>query len=173
MKTNQFVKRSILLIFALFVYASLTNNLQAQDDGKKYSEKDIPKIVLESFKKSYPNAEVIGYDVGKEKGIVTYEIETKEGNVFRDIEYTADGKILEVGEIIGINTLQDNVVNSINNKYQTAKILEAEKKTSGSEISYEVVVDYKNKKYEVLLNQNGNVINESDEDNEKDGDDDK
>ncbi|MEO6693895.1 MAG: PepSY-like domain-containing protein [Ignavibacteria bacterium] len=171
MRSNRYLKETVILIFALFIYTLLANNLQAQN--KKYSEKDIPKIVLESFKQSYPNAEVIGYDVGKEKGILTYEIETKEGKFFRDIEFTADGKISEVGEIIEINTLPANIVTSINNKYKSAKILEAEKKTSGLEISYEVIVGLKSKKYEVLLDQNGKIIKESDEENEKEDDDDK
>jgi len=171
MKNKQVLKKTVVFVFAVIIYSSLINHLQAQDSkNKKYSEKDIPKIVLESFKKSYPNSEILGYDVGKEKGITTYEIETKEDNIFRDIEYKEDGTILEIGEIIGISTLPENIVNSINKKYKTGKILEAEKKTSGNEISYEVIVDFKNKKYEVLLSQNGNIIKESDEDDENEDD---
>ncbi|MCY7360987.1 MAG: hypothetical protein LH629_02800 [Ignavibacteria bacterium] len=168
MSTSKYAKSLFALIITVIFYTAISNNIYAQDNNKKYSEKDIPKTVLESFKASYPNAQITGYDVGKENGIKIYEIETKEGNLYRDMEYTADGKLSEIGEIIEISALPESVVSSVNNKYKYGKILEAEKKTRSSVISYEVITDYNGKKYKVLLGQNGKILKQSDEDNEND-----
>lgn len=169
MNTNKYAVKIFALIIVVFVFTTIVNNIHAQDGNRKYTEKDIPKSVMQSFKKTYPNAEILGYDLGNENGTMIYEIETKEGNLYRDMEYTADGKISEIGEIIKISALPESVVSSLNNKYKEGKILEAEKKTGSSGITYEVIINYKNEKYEVLLSQNGKTLKQSDEENEKDG----
>ncbi len=170
MNTSKYPKSLFALIITVIVFTAIANNIQAQDHDKKYSKKDIPKAVLESFKASYPKADIIGYDVGNENGMKIYEIETKEGNLYRDMEYTADGKISEIGEIIETSALPESVVSAINNKYKSGKILEAEKKTGSSGITYEVITDYNGKKYEVLLSEDGKILKQSDEENEKDND---
>ncbi len=170
MNTIKYAKSLYALIITVIVFTAIANNIQAQDDDKKYSENDIPKAVLESFKTSYPKADILGYDVDNENGVKIYEIETKEGNLYRDMEYTSDGKISEIGEIIEISTLPESVVSSVNSKYKSGKILEAEKKTRSSGITYEVITGYNGKKYEVLLGENGKILKQSNEENEKDGD---
>ncbi|MFZ1322630.1 MAG: PepSY-like domain-containing protein [Ignavibacteria bacterium] len=173
MKHIQLAKKLTITVFVLFSFTILVNDINAQENenSKKYSEKDIPNSVMESFKRDYPNATVIGYDKGNENGIQIYEIETKEGNLYRDLEYTSDGKIFETGEIIDINSLPVIVSNSISKNFSQAKIIEAEKKTGSTAVTYEVIIESGNKKYEVLLSQDGNILKKSDEDTDKNGDD--
>lgn len=166
MITNCSIKLVIIPILFLSFYTIMNCDLIAQE--KKYSESDIPKSVLESFKKSYPNATVTGYEIETEKTGTLYEIESKEGNLKRDIEFSADGSIVEIGEFIDANTLPEKVLNSIKTKFNSAEILESEKKTRGSDITYEVVVQIKNMKREILLNQNGDIIKDADDDNDND-----
>ena len=128
--------------------------------------------MISSFKKAYPNATATGYEVDNEKGKVIYEIESKDGNIHRDIEFTADGNIVEIGEFIDVNSLPVSILNSIKAKFNNGNILEAEKKTRGLEISYDVVVNYIGKKKEVLLNSSGNIMKEDDDNGEnEDGED--
>ncbi len=165
MKTNQFLKQILFVIFAITLFSVTSNISMAQE--KKYSEKDIPSVVIESFKKLYPNAVITGYDVDNEKGGTRYEIESNDGLVQRDVEFTATGNVTEIGELISVNTLPANITSSIESKFNSAKILEAEKKIRGTEILYEVVIDHKNKKHEILINQNGNLMKDDDEENDK------
>ncbi|MEP7147239.1 MAG: PepSY-like domain-containing protein, partial [bacterium] len=153
MKTNRFLNQIINVIFAISLFSAISNISMAQE--KKYSEKDIPSVVMESFKKLYPNAVITGYDVDNKKSGTTYEIESKDGSVQRDVEFTSTGNVTETGESISVNTLPANITSSIESKFNSAKILEAEKKIRGTEILYEVVIEHKNKKRELLINQNG------------------
>lgn len=170
MKNNPVLKFFVFTITVISFQIILNNISFAQES--KYSEKDIPQTVLESFKKLYPNATITGYDKENHKENVTYEIESKDGNVQRDVEFKADGSIVEIGESVDVSSLPKNITNTINAKFSNANILEAEKKTRGSEIIYEVIINDKNKKREVLLNPKGSIIkdDEDDEGKEDDGD---
>ncbi|MDQ3019183.1 MAG: PepSY-like domain-containing protein [Bacteroidota bacterium] len=166
MKSYQFLKQSFNVIILIMFYSIMNNVIIAQD--KKYSEKDVPPVVLESFKKLYPNTIITGYEVENEKGVTIYEIESKDGSLQRDVEFTADGNVIEIGEFISAITLPANVTSSIRTIFNNAKILEAEKKTRGTEISYEIVIEDKNKKKEVLMDQNGNLLKDTDDNNDDD-----
>ncbi len=166
MKTYRVFKHSIIFLILLSFTVLIKSDLAAQD--KKSSEKDIPVIVLESFVKLYPDAIITGYEVENEKGKTTYEIESTEGLLKRDVEFTGSGNVIEIGEFIPINTLPSNVVSSIENKFNKARIINAEKKTRGSEISYEMVIEDKNRKHEVHMNLYGDLINDDDNGNDND-----
>jgi len=133
---------------------------------KKYSSKDMPSSVIESFNKTYPNAQAVGYDIEKEHGNKYYEIESKEGSVRRDILFKEDGTIQEVEESMNVSDLSQDAVNSIENKYPGGKITKAETITQGNETFYEVIVKTSKKKYEVQVKTDGTIINDENNDEE-------
>jgi uncharacterized membrane protein YkoI len=157
MKLVKFINSRVVLIFVFFLlFFGLTANSFAQH--KKYKESDMPKAVIETFNKMYPNATVIGYDIENEDGNKFYEIESKEGNISRDLQFNEDGSISEIEEQMNISDLPDKVVSAINTKYPNGTILKAEKVTKNSETLYETVVKNGKKKHEVRVNSGGDII---------------
>ena len=156
MKIRQYKKT--ILILPLLGFWLFTTNANAQH--KKYTAKDMPSAVIETFNKMYPKASAIGYDIEKENGTKFYEIESKEGDIRRDLQFNEDGSISEIEEQINISDLPDKVVSAIGANYPKGTIAKAEKVTKGTDILYEVVVKIGKKKHEVRLNTNGDIINE-------------
>ncbi len=153
----------ITSIFALlFITASF-----AQE--KKIDKKDLPKAVLTSFQKSYPNAEIKGTSIEKEHGKTYYEIESMEGSQRRDLLYTKDGKVAEIEEAMASNDVPDFIKSSVMKKYPNCEISKAEKVTSGKKTNYELVVKQGNKKHEVVLDSKGNIQKMKKKNEEKEG----
>ena len=149
---TQIKKSTLLSLFALLFIISTNANAQ------KYTASDMPSAVIETFHKMYPNATAIGYDIEKENGTKYYEIESKEGELRRDLLFNSDGTISEIEEQISISDLPGNVSAGVYAKYPKGTITKAEKVTKGSETLYEVVVKNGKKKLEVRLNTNGEIV---------------
>ncbi len=98
-----------------FVSISITSISIAQE--KKIDKKDLPKAVVESFQKSYPNAVIKGTSTEKEHGKTYYEIESMDGTQGRDLLYTEDGKIAEIEEALAAENIPDFIKNSVMKKY--------------------------------------------------------
>ncbi len=145
-----YISLSIISFSFLF-----TVSLLAQE--KKIDKKDLPKEVLTSFQKSYPNAEIKGASIEKEQDKTYYEIESMDGKQGRDLLYTKDGKVVELEETLSSNDIPDVVKESVMKKYPEGKIQKTEKLTKKDKISYEVVVKYDGKKSEVVLDSKGNI----------------
>ncbi len=151
MKLKNIFVFSVSLVFVL-LSASL---LFAQE--KKIDKKDLPKDVLTSFQKSYPNATIKGTSIEKEHGKTYYEIESLDGSRHRDLLYTKTGKVAEVEETLASNDIPDFVKSSVMKKYPNCEINKVEKVTSGSKINYELVVKQGEQKQEVVLDSKGNI----------------
>ncbi len=127
---------------------------------RKYTANDMPDAVITAFNKTYPNATALGYDIENENGGKFYEIESKDGDIRRDLLYNADGSIFEIEEVMNISDLPAQVVSSVAMNYPKGTITKAERVTKGSDTLYEVVVKTGKRKREVRLNGSGDIINE-------------
>ncbi len=144
-----------LVIVAAFLF-SVSANVSAQD--KKITEKEVPAAVLDSFHKAYPKAAIKGLSTETEKGKRYFEVESVDGTVSRDLLFTPAGKIAEIEETIPSSDLPKGSVQSIGKKIPGAKIERAEKVTSGTKITFELLVTTAKTKYEVTLNKDGKVV---------------
>lgn len=144
----------VLIITLTFVLLS-AGSISAQE--KKIDEKELPATILNTFQKSYPNATIKDVSIEKEHGKTYYEIESIEGSNQRDLLFTKEGKVAEIEETLASNDIPDFVKNSIMKKYPNCKINKAEKVTSSKKISYELVVENRMQKTEVVLDSKGNI----------------
>jgi hypothetical protein len=144
----------VFIISLAFVLLS-ESSLFAQE--KKIDKKDLPKSVLSSFQKSYPNAEIKGTSMENEHGKTYYEIESIEGTQRRDLLYTENGKVSEIEETMAAAEIPDFVKSSVMKKYPNCEINRAEKVTSGKKINYELVVTKGERKHSVVLDSKGNI----------------
>ncbi len=158
MKTSIIKKSSKGLILTLLfvILAGTGSNVYAQK--KKYTEKDMPAAVIMSFQKNFPDATIRGYDKETEDEVTTYEVEATVGDIKKDIQFNADGTVIEIEEAMNTSDLPEKVVTAINNKYSSPTILKSEKVTKGADLLYEVVIKVKSKKREVRLDKDGNIL---------------
>jgi uncharacterized membrane protein YkoI len=124
---------------------------------QKISAKKVPPAVLNAFKSSYPNATIKGFAREKENGKVFYEIESKDGDVGRDVLYNPDGSVAEIEETVVVSDLPAAIRESIKSKYPNAVIIKAEKTIQGEKIGYEVIARQGRKRISVEFDADGNV----------------
>ena len=151
MKTKKF----LVVVFALAFSFAAINNSFAQE--KKISQKDLPNAVVKSFQAKYPKAEIKGTAVEKENGHTYYEIESMDGTQKRDLLYTKDGKVAEIEEGISLENIPSKIKSSVMKKYPEGKIKNAEKVTSNSKTTFELLVEHNGKKSVVVLDEKGNI----------------
>ncbi len=163
MKTKNVFQFGAITLMSIII----TSSCFAQE--KKIDKKDLPKAVVESFQKSYPNAEIKGTSTEKENGKTYYEIESMDGTQGRDLLYTKDGKIAEIEETLAAENIPDFVKNSLMKKYPKSTIHKVEKLTKGKKISFEAVVEHDGKKSEVVLDSKGKIQKMKKENEEKEG----
>jgi hypothetical protein len=146
-------RRRIVLVIAAIFLAGVCASAQE----KKITKKSVPAAVIKAFKSSYPNAIIKGYAREKENGKVFYEIESKDGDVGRDVLYRADGSVAEVEETVAASDLPSAIQEAISSKYAGAVITKAEKTTAGQTVSYEVVARQGKKRIALEFDAEGNL----------------
>jgi hypothetical protein len=119
--------------------------------------KILPAAVLEAFKTAYPQAVIKGTDKETENGVTYYEIESVDGEINRNLLYTADGKVFEIEEAIAPEALPAAVLQALDKAYPGYKILKAEVTTEGGK-SYELQIQVDGQKIGVAVDPSGKII---------------
>jgi hypothetical protein len=146
---------------ALVVISVVAITFSAAAQERKVSEKDVPAGVIAAFKSAYPTAMIKGYAREKEKGQIFYEIESKEGDIGRDVLYKPDGSLAEIEETVGVSDLPTAAQKVIHSKYPGATVTKAEKTTEksaqGDKVGYEVTVRQGKKRFSLEFDGGGNL----------------
>ena len=100
----------------------------------------LPKPVLDAFKKTYPAAVIKGVDQEKEGGKITWEVESIDGTLARDLVYNPDGTVVSIEEAIPAASLPPAVAAAFKAKYPKATITKAEKVLEGKVLTYELTI---------------------------------
>ena len=124
---------------------------------QKLSAKNVPSAVVNAFKASYPNATIKGFAREKENGKVFYEIESKDGDVGRDVLYNPDGSVAEIEETVAVSDLPAAIRELLQSKYAGAVITKAEKSTQGDAVGYEVIAKRGKRRLALEFDANGNL----------------
>jgi hypothetical protein len=132
---------------------------KTEDSEKKLEKKDVPAAVLAAFTKAYPKATVKGYAKETEKGQTSYEVESMEGTIHRDVSYAADGKLLLTEESVEMKDVPAAVREALEKKFPKAKVGIAEKVMDGKTVAYEFhVKTAAGKGAEVKFDPNGKEL---------------
>ena len=125
----------------------------------KIKRSQVPAAVMTQFQTTYPNATIRGTNKETKGGTAYYVIESRDGDVRRDLLYAADGTVQEIEEIIPAAQLPNEVASAIQTGHPGARIKSVEKNTQGSVVHYEVLLREKGKKnFEVIYNPDGTVV---------------
>jgi hypothetical protein len=108
---------------------------KAEDPAAK-----LPKVILDAFKKAYPNAVIKGASEEKENGKTTWEVESTDNGLARDLIYNLDGTVAEFEEVVTAASLPPAVTAALKAKYPKATITKAEKLFKGKATTYEMAI---------------------------------
>ena len=105
--------------------------------AKSRAKTPLPPAVEAAFKTAYPNAIIKRVSKEREGGHDVYEVESIDAGLARDINYLADGTIVDIEEAINAADVPPAVAAALTKRYPTAKIIKREKLTEGAKVSYE------------------------------------
>jgi len=167
MATRKLVCFAVVVTLALGTCAMVAAQAQKAQKAEKagseakeqtLKQKDMPAPVIAAFQKAYPKATMKGFSTEVENGQKTYEVESVEGKVHRDVTYAGDGKLISVEESMDINAMPTPVKEAVNKKFPGGKIAKSEKVTKGAVVGYEFEIEFKGKTVEIVFDAKGNEI---------------
>ncbi len=138
--------------------AAETGKPASQTKEKKLTRQQIPAAVVEAFQKAYPKATIKGAGQETEDSTTLIEIESVDGSVKRDVQYTSDGKVVEIEERVTTGTLPDSARETIRKEYPKGKVEKAERVTRGGTTQFEVVVAVGKKRTELVFDNSGKTV---------------
>lgn len=150
------------LILTSVVKAENTDKEAKQSKEKKLTKEQIPSAVVTAFQKAYPKAVIKGVGEEKKDSVTYIEIESVDGKVNRDLQYTTDGKVVEIEETIDAKTLPQAAQTQIGKDYPKGNVEHAERVIRGNQVQYEVSVDMGEHRYEIVFDAAGKVLNTKD-----------
>jgi hypothetical protein len=151
--SNKTLSPAVVLICAMVLLAT-----ESPAQEQSIQKKDVPAAILETFQKSYPKAAIKGCSKEMEQGNMTYEIESVEGKVHRDVTFSADGSLISIEESLPYAQLPEPVRNAITKEYPKAKVSLCERVIKGDATQFEVLVVSGKQKYELVLSADGTIV---------------
>ncbi len=84
----------------MFIALLAAAPLDGRANSEELKEADVPRPVLEAFKKEYPNGKATSYEREQEEKGVVYEIKLTADGKNLQVEFDAAGKLLEKEEVL-------------------------------------------------------------------------
>lgn len=131
--------RSLLIIAFVAAVIAVAPFARA-DSERKVPRTEVPAPVLAAFEKAYPAAKATAFAREEKEGKTFYEIESRDGDVSRDLLFAPDGTLAEAEEKIPTGELPQPVRDAIRALGPKVTVRSAEKVTRGGTVSYSVTV---------------------------------
>jgi hypothetical protein len=100
----------------------------------------LPKVILDAFRKAYPKAVIKNVAEEKENGKTTWEVESTDSGLARDLVYNPDGTVVDTEEEVAAASLPPAVTAALMAKFPKATITRAEKLIKGKAFTYELTI---------------------------------
>jgi hypothetical protein len=157
------MKRIGTLLLLGFVLGLALAGLAAAQDKPKEGTVDLtilPPAVLKAFRAAYPKAVIKGASTETENGVTLYEIESVDGKINRDLLYTAEGKVVEIEELIAAENLPAPVKETLSKEYPGAKVLvlKAEILTKDGIKAFELSIEVTGQKLGLTIDPQGKIV---------------
>ncbi len=145
-------------ITTLFSTILLLAPAGARAQETRLSRKEIPSAVLAAFEKAYPKATIKHAMKESKDGRTTIEIESLDGTTGRDLQYMADGMVMEIEETIPMSEIPAPVIAAVKGKHPKGKIVKAEKVTRGAVVTYDIEIRNGKRKVSLDLDASGKLL---------------
>ncbi len=118
----------------------------------------LPPAVLGAFRKAYPDALV--RDVSKEtrQGAAFYRVRSIDAGMDRDLLYAADGKAVEVREMVPPAALPAAVKSALFKTFPGVKILKAERLARAGLVTYALRLEAGGRTRDVAMDPDGTIV---------------
>lgn len=125
----------------------------------KIQRSDLPAAVQKTVDEQSKGAIVRGFAKEIEKGQTIYEVELTANGHSKDISIDANGKVLEIEEVVPFDSLPDAVKQGLQTKAARRKIVKVESLTKhGKVVAYEAKVTSGAKKSEIQVGPDGKPL---------------
>jgi len=131
---------------------------------KELKQADVPRPVIDAVSRKYPKAKLKKFGEEMEEGKKIFEVELTSGKDEVSVDVSPEGKILAEETVIKPAALPAPVKAALqSSKYKGWKVTKAEKVIHDEKeetVEYEVVVQSKKEKFEVVLDKDGKITKE-------------
>ena len=110
----------------------------------------VPAVVRDAFRHAYPTAHATKYSTEVENGKTVYEVESRDGDVHRDLLISAEGTILEVETQVALADLPPPVRTAAT--ANGAHVTRAEQVVAGHDTTYEFKIQGRRGELKLLPN---------------------
>src|SRR5690606_6284777 len=141
-------KQTTLLATALTLSSTATF---AQD----INPSEVPSVVANSFKKEFPKASDIDWELDGDNYNVDFEIGW---GIDHEIWYDAAGKMIKHEEEISKGDLPKEVTSKISTDFKDLRIDGAKKITEGMQVTYKVELENFTEEWKVFFSSTGEVL---------------
>jgi uncharacterized protein YuzE len=160
---KQSVQIAAVLTAALWIAAARAATPQEPAE-KKLKKTEVPAPVLDAVTRKYPKAQLKNFGEELEDGKKIFEVELTSGKDQVSIDVSPEGKILAEETVIAPAALPAPIKAALQaSKYKGWKIAKAESVIHDEKpdsLEYEVVVQTKKEKFEVVLDRAGKITKE-------------
>ncbi|MBK6911013.1 MAG: PepSY-like domain-containing protein [bacterium] len=172
--TSVLLAAIIALVLVGSALPALAKAAKGTGTAKEVSQPELPMAVTQSLQMAFPGAVITEVSKENENNVQVYDIETRDGMIERDLIFGLDGTLLEVGEHIPAADLPAAVRDATNKAFPGGSITEAERKTIGGTMRYDVTVQSGGASHELYFSPAGAILNVTDDEDDggDDGDDD-
>jgi hypothetical protein len=160
------MKRATSIVVTATTVLLLAAAARAQTDSaeKKLKKAEVPAPVLEAVTRKYPKAKLRNFGEETDEGKKVYEVELTSGKDQVSIDVSPEGKILAEETAIAPAALPAPIKAALqSSKYKGWRIARAETVVHDEKpdtLEYEVVVQSKKEKFEVVLDGAGKITKE-------------
>lgn len=115
------------------------------------SEAQVPSVILNNFKKEFPKASDVEWEL---KG-TEYEVDFEIGFTDNEAWFDTTGKMVKRKEDIKVSELPEAVHTTIKKDYAGYRASDAKKITSGNEVTYQLELEKGNTEWKILFSAAG------------------
>ncbi|WP_192347546.1 PepSY-like domain-containing protein [Algoriphagus sp. Y33] len=123
--------------------------------AQEIHQSQVPSVVVNSFKKEFPKATDIEWELDGDNYTVEFEIGW---GTEHEIRYDEAGKILKHVEEIAKGDLPKAIISKIASDFSELKIDEVKKITEGNEVNYSVELENFSEEWKVIFSGKGEVL---------------
>lgn len=147
-------------VMAVTVSYIVDTNAQESVEHKALKKGDVPQAVLQSFEKDHPQAKSVAYEEEVREGTPYYGVEYKTKGKEEEFVYSADGKLVEQHEGIGVKAVPAVVRQAVKREHPHAAVKEAEKvmNPDKSVIGYEMDIKEGKQHMELVFDPSGKLL---------------
>jgi hypothetical protein len=150
------------------LFSILTLTMLVMADGPSLKIESLPASIQRAIKAQTANATNVNISSEQENGAMRYEVEMTVNGKSRDVEFDANGNILEIEEEADLASIPAAAKATIQTQPGKATFLKVEKVTKGSQVSYVATLKSTHgSNFELGVNASGKLLFKNEPENDK------